>query len=182
MYFELTNDILHEIGITRPEDLPMEVGFISGSIITEQLDDPMVFTTNAKSGESPPDFWGKGMPVMSKKFLDLLEEAGVDNLQKFPAIIQSNKDDSVWGNYFVVNILGLIKCVDFSKSKYKELFPGHFRFSELAIDVKIPKGALLFRLQENPGTILIDKSVGKHIMLSDPDELLTGWDVDDVIQ
>lgn len=184
MYFELTIDILSDFGIDRPDaaELPLLVSFISGSFITESIDTPMVFATNATASDQVPDFWGEGMPIMSKRFLALLEEAGVDNLQTFPAVVKSKVNGDVWEGYFAVNILGLIQCADLGKSTYTEIFPGSFEFDELAIDASLAKDALLFRLQESPSTIIMHKSVGKHLRRSDPDGLLTGWDVKVIIQ
>lgn len=182
MYFQLTIDILYDFGIDEPKDLPMELDFINGSLITVPVANPLVFTTNAVAGDIPPDFWGEGMPAMSKRFVTLLEGAGVDNIQKFPAIVRSEEDETVWNDYFAVNILGMIKCVDFSKSKYTEIFPGHYDFDVIAIDAEKAKGALLFRLQENPGIILIHKSVGKYIGEKDKNRELVGWKAKKVIQ
>ena len=182
MYFELTIDILSDFGIDRPQNLPTYLSFISGSVINEDVVNPMVFSTNASSVDEVPDFWGSGMPIMSQSFLTLLEQAGVNNLQKFPAVIKSDINGEVWDDYFAVNILGMIQCVDFTRSTYTEIFPGSFNFDELAIDTSLTKDTLLFRLQESPSTIIIHKSVGKYIMQSDPDGVLSGWDVKEIIQ
>jgi len=182
MYFELTVDILSNFSIEEPAGLPLKLDFMTGSIITVPIEKPIVFTTNAAAGNPVPDYWDSGIPVMSARFVKLLEEAGVSNIQKFPALVKSEEDGTVRDNYFAVNIIGIFQCVDFDKSDYTETFPGHYIFEQLAIGPGIPKGELLFRLYENPGTIIIDKCVGKHIMLNDPDETLTGWDVRDVIQ
>jgi hypothetical protein len=184
MYFELTTDILCDFGIDRPDadDLPAFLSFVSGSLITERVETPMVFTTNARSAAQVPDFWGEGMPVMSRRFLMLLEQAGVDNLQTFPAVVRSDVSGEVWEGYFAVNILGMIQCADLGRSTYTEIFPGSFSFDELAIDASLAKDALLFRLKESPSTIIIHKTVGQHVMQSDPDGLLSGWDVKEIVQ
>ncbi|MCW8997705.1 MAG: hypothetical protein OQK04_03165, partial [Kangiellaceae bacterium] len=108
--------------------------------------------------------------------------AGVDNLQVFPAIVKSEIDGTVWDGYFAVNVLGLIACADLDKSEYAEIMPGSYRFSELAIHAKKANEALLFRLQEDPGSILMHKNVGKYIVENDPDETMVGWEADDIIQ
>ena len=126
---------------------------------------------------------GKRMPTLkSEVLLNLSLESGVDNLQKLPAIIKSDVDETIWENYFAVNVLGLIKGADLSKSEYNEIFPENYSFKKLAIDVSSIKDTLLFRLQESPSTLIMHRSVGKHIMDNDPDELIKGWDVYDIIQ
>jgi hypothetical protein len=173
---------MSDFSIEEPENMPLELDFMNGSIITIPIDKPLIFTTNAGAEDPVPDYWDSGVPVMSERFVKLIEESGVTNIQKFPAIVKSKVDESVWDNYVAINILGVIKCADFSRSQYTEIFPGHYRFSKLAIDSEAPKGELMFRLYENPGTIIIGKKVGKHIMLNDPDEIITGWDVKEIIQ
>jgi hypothetical protein len=142
----------------------------------------MVFTTNAKAGETRRDFLDSEFPIMSKRFLELFQGAGVDNLQTFPIIIKSEGDGTIWKDYFGVNVLGVIACADLSKSTYDEIMPDHYIFDELAIDAKKAKGALLFRLQEDSTSIIMDGSVGKYIMSKDPDDTMTGWDADEIIQ
>lgn len=182
MYYELTIDPFYKHGIFEPEGLPWDLNLISGGVITEQVEKPFPFVTKAEAGDDLPDFWDAGAPAMSKRFVELLEGAGVDNLQTFPAIVESKTDGTVWEGFYLVNILGRIKCADFGRSVYSELFPGSFEFEELAIDAEKAKGALLFRLQESPDVILMHKSVGKYIRQNDQDRTLKGWDVRRVIQ
>jgi len=177
MYFELTIDILTDFGINRPDDLPASLCLINGSTINDPIDNPFVFQTKAAKGDIPPDFWGNSFPAMSGRFIALLEEAGVNNLQKFPAVVKSEIDGTVWDDYFLVNILDSIQCADLSKSIYTEIFPGNYDFEDLAIDSEKIKDTLLFRLEESPSKIIIHKSVGKYIMENDPDEIIKGWDV-----
>lgn len=184
MYFVLKNDITSDFNSTlhEPENLPREVNFISGSEITLNLDAPLVYKTNAIASDTMVDFSKGSVTLMSRRFLDLLEEAGVDNLQKFPAVIKSEEDGTVWENYFAVNVLGMIACADLSNSTYDEIMPGHYAFDELAIHAEKAKGALLFRLHEHSPTIIVHKSVLKYIVDNDPDESLLGWEADDIIQ
>lgn len=182
MYFELTIDTFFDCSIERPDGLPSTLCLIDGTAITDTVDNPFVFKTKATEGEILPDFWANGFPAMSERFVTLLEEAGVDNLQKFPAIVKSEIDDTVWDNYYLVNILDLISCADLPNSDYTETFPGNYDFDDLAINAEKAKGALLFRLQESPSMIIIHKTVGKYIMENDPDEELKGWDVKEIIQ
>lgn len=181
MYYELTINGFSDFGIDEPKDLPLELSLISGSIIKDPVRAPFTFTTNAKRGDKLPDFWNRSYPAFSKKFIDILEGAGVNNLQKFPAVVQSTADGTIWHNYFLVNIVGLIACADFEKSVFNQIFPGNYSFKKLVIDPVKPNGALLFRLMESPGTIIIHKSVGRHIGKMDPGRELTGWSAKSVV-
>lgn len=184
MYYILKNDLYMDadIALNEPEDLSVELLFINGSVITMAVPNPMVFTTNAKAGDTMLDFQCSSFPVMSKRLLSLFQEAGVDNLQVFPAIIKSEEDGTVWENYFVVNVIEMIACADLSKSTYDEVMRGHYIFDELAIDSEKAKGALLFRLQEHSPTIIIHRDVGRYINTNDPDRTIIGWSVGKIIQ
>ncbi len=184
MYFTLINDLLYDsdIIIDEPKDLPVELDFMGGNIINIPVDNPMVFTTNAKAGDVLRDFLKGSFTIMSKRFLTLLEDAGVDNLQTFPVIIKSKEDGTIWEGYFGVNIVGMIACADLPKSTYDEIMPGHYIFDELAIHAEKAKDALLFRLQEHSPTIIMHRSVGRHIKSQDPDKTLLGWSVGKIIQ
>lgn len=184
MYVNLVNDLLYksDLYIKEPENLPIELDFIGGDYIAMPVETPLVYRTNGKSGDVMRDFLKGSFPIMSEKFVSILQEAGVNNLQLFPAIIKSEVDGTVWENYFGVNILGLISCADFQKSEYAEIMPGHFKFRELAIHLDKTKDALLFRLQEDSTTIIMHKSVGRHIKSQDPNKTLKGWSVGRIIQ
>lgn len=151
MYFQLKRDKFSDIEINEPENLPLDLSFMRGTSVALPKEPEMVFTTNAVSGDKLPDFAGGSIPVMSLRFLTLLENAGVDNLQKFPILIKSEEDDTIWNGYFAVNILGLIQCADLSKSDYGEICDGLYDFDSLAIDTSKLNGVLLFRLQESFG-------------------------------
>ena len=184
MYYSLINNIRYEsnIVIREPNNLPAEVSFISGKVITIPIKTPLEFTTNAVQGDKIRDFLRGSITLASKRFLDILQGAGVDNLQVFPVVIKSEKDKTTWDNYYAVNVLGAISCADLERSEYDEIMPGHYIFDELAIDAAKAKGALLFRLHEHTPTILMHFNVGKYISSQDPDKTLLGWSVKKAIQ
>ena len=184
MYFSLINDIKYnsDIYIREPKGLPAELDFIGGDVIDLQVDNPMVFTTNAKAGDKLRAFHKSSFTIMSKAFLELVQQAGVDNLQVFPIIIKSTEDGTIWSDYFGVNILGVVKCADLSQSTYDEIMTGHYVFDELAIDASLINNQLLFRLQEHLPTIIMHRSVGRYIKDRDPDKTLAGWSVKKIIQ
>ena len=184
MYFTLVNDILShsQIKFKEPDGLPVELDFMGGETISLDIELPMVFSTNAKSGDKLPDFKKGSFTIMSQRFIDLLESAGVDNLQIFPIIIKSEVDGTVWDGYFGVNILGVIECADLNNSTYDEIMPEHYIFDELAIHAEKAQGKLLFRLKEHLPTIIMHRSVGRYIKDSDPEKTLLGWTVKKIIQ
>ncbi len=184
MYVILRNKKLSDFNYTidAPTNLPRAVDFISGSLIEDELETPLVFTTDAPAGTTMLDFKRGTVTLMSKRFVELLSGAQIDNIQTFPAIIKSLSDGTVWDNYFAVNVLGLISCADLDKSTYTEIMPGSYRFKKLAINANQAKGALLFRLQEDSPTLIMDASVGKYLASNDPDRTLSGWAGEKIIQ
>lgn len=184
MYLTLINNIRLDshISIYEPKDLPVEIDFMSGNIVNFPEEKELVYTTNAVEGDSLRDFQKGSFTLMSERFLKLLEDAGVDNVQKIPAKIVSDVDGYVWDNYFGVNVIGVITCADMDNSIYDEIMPGHYIFDELAIHPEKANGALMFRLHEHLPTIVIHRNVGVYIKNQDPDKTLIGWSVGKVIQ
>ena len=184
VYFILKNNILMDVeySLKEPEGLAMELSLLTGSPVTYPALEPLVFKTTATKDNVMIDFKDCSFPLMSRRFITLLQEAGVDNLQILPAVIESETDGTVWDQYVAVNVLGAIACADLAKSTYSELMPGSYMFDELAIKADKAKGSLLFRLQEDKATMIIHKSVGKYLKDSDPDKSLLGWTVGRIIQ
>ena len=184
MYFTLINDLKYdsEFHINDPVGLPASFDLMSGKAMPTDIRTPLVYTTNAQKGDELRAFFRGSFTIMSAELLKLFKESGVDNLQTFPAIIRSTEDGNIWDNYFGVNVLGLISCADLSKSSYSETMHGHYRFKTLAIDSTKTDGALMFRLQEHTPTIIIHRSVGRYIKDKDPDKILKGWSVGNIIQ
>ncbi|WP_299433362.1 ankyrin repeat domain-containing protein [uncultured Aquimarina sp.] len=183
MYFILKEDtsLDSEIKVNAPKDISSELDFLSGTKITVPVDTPMVFTTNAKTGDTILDFNKGKIPVMSGRFIELLKGAGVESMQTYPVIIKSKKDETEWEGYFAVNLLDIIACGAFPKSIFRENGPKYWNRCELAIDAEKADGALLFRLQEHLPTILFHRSVGKYIVDNDPNDEIT-WEGDNIIQ
>lgn len=190
MYFELKNDILRDFGLepkqARRGTLSQEEPrFDTGKPIDiSRIKSPKVFITNGGKDDPQIHFLTtyEDDLVMSAHMLSIFEKAGVHNFQKVEAIIESTKDNTVWDSYYVVNIIGLVACIDFEKSDYQKTAWGTYYFDQLAINPEKIKDELLFRPEESPDIIIMHKSVGKMIKENDPDETLKWWDVAQIIQ
>lgn len=122
------------------------------------------------------ELWGEGeralaelfldsVPLLRNDLLEVIEKSGVDNLQKFPAVLRQSGGPEVT-DYSVVNIQGLVKCADLSKSKYRDtggigLIAMSFR--KLVIDDVAAGGQLLFRLGEAASSIIVNGRVKKEV-------------------
>ncbi len=117
-----------------------------------------------KGLEDVPDcFASTRAPVGSKKMLDALASAGVDNVVAYPAPIQLT--DRIINGYFVLNVVGRMTCMDMKRSKYSEEYGLVVRIGSLAIDEKQCLNMRLFRLHEYQEIIVVSELV--HDKLKD---------------
>ncbi len=180
-YWLLGNSIPDdEISIRIQSQLPKTLDFSCGREITQEVDTPIVFVSNAISRDNLPDIHLGEIPVCSKRLLDLFVEAGITGLQTFPVVIKGEKRSS-WGDFVAFNILETIACGDFPKSTFADNSPSHGVYCKLMIDADKAKDALMFRLQEHLPAILIHRTVVKHIIDSDPEDLIK-WEFSTIIQ
>lgn len=164
--YELLPDIFGDYTATITQNLPEIVNFRGGRIIQEGLPTPLKFLTGHSSNNPPKSMLGYSIPIMSKSLISVFLSSGVSNLQCFPAELVSEVDNTIWTDYFAVNIIGLISCANLEKSDYIHIIdrPGENSFPLLAFnDLKVNPdcldGTLLFRLAESPGVILIDSNL-----------------------
>lgn len=59
----------------------------------------------------PRELMDLGIPLMSKRLADVLVQAGVDNLELFPAVLRNASTGQMY-DYYVYNLLGLVPAVD----------------------------------------------------------------------
>ena len=168
--YQLQPDIFGKYVPKLSQKLPEAISFISGAIITDSLPTPLIFATRHSEKEQPQGLHGMVVPVMSNSFINALRDAGIANLQCFPAEIRSTVDETIWKNYQAVNIIGKIACADLTASQSTHIMdrPGNdttplVAFEDLKVDPSRVGDALLFRLAESPGVILIAESVVKHL-------------------
>jgi hypothetical protein len=114
---------------------------------------------------------------MSDSFIKALQEAGVSNLQCFPAQLRSNVDGSVWTNYKAVNVIGKISCAGLESSEFTHIIdrPGAdalplIAFEDLKVDSARTGGAFLFKLAESLGVIIVVESVVEYLRSTQSDE------------
>lgn len=169
-YFELQPDIFAEYVPRIVSTLPNAISFIDGTVIADQLPAPLVFSTGHSMQDPPKGMHGEVIPILSAEFIAALLAAGVSNLQAFPAEVRSRVDSAVWTNYQAINIVGLIACADLTASQFTRIIdrPGAaavplMAFEDLKVAPARARGALLFRLAESPGTILVARSVVEHL-------------------
>jgi hypothetical protein len=177
VFFELQPDIFAKYVPQLSSDLDESVNFIDGKTITKQIPIPLYFSTDHSSQEPPKGMHGKSIPIMSDSFIKALQGAGVSNIQCFPAVIKSRRDEYVWTDYKAVKVIGMISAADLKRSEYIPIIdrPGEnsiplIGFKDLKIDKSRALGSLLFILAENPGTIIIAENVVEFLRKQKNDE------------
>lgn len=142
--------------------------FIDGDYLTKTFDKPFEFELyEYQPGDiGMAEFSSQPFPIMSDKLIASLQDAGVDNLQTFPAVLKGHYSGIDIPNYKVVNVVGKIAAADMGKSDYIDMGGMGVMavgFKDLVIDKTKTAGALLFRLVESITDIIIHESVKNHL-------------------
>jgi hypothetical protein len=102
----------------------------SGNVIGLNASNPFRYVTTSSSNPSPsadtepPHFEDGAKPAMSHLLLQVLIDAGVDNLQTWPAIVTNPVSGQTWDDYVVFNVIGSADCVDLGASEGTVLMEG----------------------------------------------------------
>jgi hypothetical protein len=179
MYYILKTDVYQDYGILRDPDLPDGIYFMKGALIEDELDLPLKFVTNCDEANPPREYFECTIPVCSKLMLDALIEAGVNNIQAFPAVLTSYDGGIEWDGYFALNIIGLVSAADMEKSKFVSIgeWPGGLPFvgfQHLVVDETKNHYLYLFRLAESSTEVIIHQHVVDHLKKAPPPK---GWGI-----
>jgi len=181
LYYHVEADYYSDYGVTMNPDLPDDVSFVKGEIITVQLPDPMEFEVNFPSDKDVPHFIGfNSLPVLSELLLKTIMSCGVDNFQTFPAILKNPETGKFWKGFFALNVIGILAAADPVKSESDIIMEGDpdgvdvplVGFNTIVLDKSKTYDMLMFRLAESPSTLLIHDTVYNHIVANKP---ATGW-------
>jgi len=91
--------------------------------------------------------------LFSDRFIKILNENNITNIQYFPTTIENNKTSEIISSYKIANIIGNVECVNFEKSTV-QFAPKLKRkliksFEKLILDESmIPSDLQIFRLGE----------------------------------
>jgi len=113
----------------------------------------------------PADFHSGRLCVMSERMVDVLRDAGVDNLQVFPAQLVDERTGKRWPAA-VVNVVGRVAAADLAESErvnVGETAPGEAHFARLVVDPEALGGLLMVRLAESPTSLLIHEQVKQRL-------------------
>lgn len=135
----------------------------SGARFTEPL--PVIqFRQDAEHQGNIPDYVPTALPgmVLSARLRRTLEEAGVDNIDYYPARIHNTVTGATLDGYYVANLIGRVACLDRERS-IVEPAPGIpdalLEIYEMHLDYDRIGDLRMFRLHELPFVILVDEGV-----------------------
>lgn len=116
------------------------------------------------------DVYYPNASVMHYDLVETLREAGVDNLQVFPAEITPDAEMELESEpgiripgYLVANVLGMVSCANLDKSEF-DMLGSSYVFHRLVLEESRTGNHLLFRLTEYPPDIIVQEQVASRIL------------------
>jgi hypothetical protein len=141
--------------------------WMDGQRITITVPNPLVYGLDPNHpGELLPLYENEAVPLFRDDLLDALRQAGVDNLECFPAVLRDPFRKTEHTNYKAVNIVGVVSCADMGQSELMGSSTSNMidvDFAGLVIDEKRTGGALLFRLAEAVNAIVVHEKVKQTV-------------------
>ncbi len=143
--------------------------------------EPIEIATEPKEEEEGvesayPELTWVPIPLMSRRLVSALENAGVHHLQTFETVLTNveGSNPPPRNHYLAVNVLGLVAAADMKKSKFPagtEETLISMDFDSLAIDEAKTMGFLMFRLAENTSAVLVHERVKNMVQEAGIDTL-----------
>jgi hypothetical protein len=171
MYFHLDTDgrenVYMELELGLNGHIALGMGK-SWDVEEDEIDVPyrfaMIPTTEVREGAAARlDAWYPGSHLMQKSLIDALSQAGIDNLQTFPAEIRREDTGAEVPGYVVVNIVGRVSCAKMEESTKEHLLGNAYYFHDLVIDPERVGGLLMFRLHESTMVVIVHEVVARSI-------------------
>ena len=147
------------------EDIDIEgaQAWQTGSKFEETIATPISIEATQHDGfQGPPhDFFDGAISFMSPRLLKVLQDAGVDNFDLYPAII-TYRGTNEKHNVFAFNLLGLVSAVDVEASNLQS-HDGDFKMDTsirgFTVDLDKARNQGMFRLAENCMTVVVQKRI-----------------------
>lgn len=142
------------------------LNWLSGTKFEVAIPEPLEFQLDSQGGAFVTDFFPPAIPLMSVRMLDALNQAGVDNIDSYDAVITGLDGEPLTEEYKAVNIIGRIACADLDASICDVDDPDDpvgVDFESLVIDEDRTRGLLFFRLHEAVNGIVVHNSVKQSL-------------------
>jgi len=180
-YYQIYDDYFLDYGLIGGPELPD--GSVYAGKVTDEKDLPgLVYEINVPDDQECPHFMTGEAVLVSGLFVEVLHDLGVDNFQAFPAVLFNSETGKKRGNYFLFNVLGLVQGADLNGSTFDMLMEGDqegvdvplVAFNHLVLDSSNLHDLKMFRLAEDPSTLVMDEYVVNGLKQRRP---LDGWGV-----
>jgi uncharacterized protein DUF1629 len=113
-----------------------------------------------------PELCDVPIPVMSRRLMKILQDAGVSNVEYYDAVIKDLEGGTEHVTHVAYNIVGAIAAADLERTRFWPGNPSRLIDADIegaVIDPAKARGALLFRLAESVNGIVVHESVKKRI-------------------
>lgn len=103
----------------------------------------------------------KGL-LFSTRLRKLLRFNGIHNFQEFPVLLHNRLNDTESREYALVNIIGLISCLDVENSRFKRSPTGDCPIEfiyKLVLNTSLIKNKEFFRLCEIPQILIVNNKI-----------------------
>lgn len=101
-------------------------------------------------------------PIMSEQLLQVLLNAGVDNIDAYDAVLRSEDGKVEVPGFKAFNLIGLVAAADLKASRFAPDNPSRHldaSFDSLVLDTALIGGARMFRLAEFSSAVVVHASV-----------------------
>ena len=126
---------------------------------------PVLVELWERGGDGLAELFLDSIPIFRNDLVELLIDSGVDNLQAFPAVLVNPKGKHI-ENFKAINIVGLVRCADLTKSQYDDITGTGMMamgFRKLVIDELAAAGHTFFRLAEAVASIIVHEHIKRRI-------------------
>lgn len=138
--------------------------WMSGTRFTKPPPVPLVVTWDPRNEDGTRlSYYGSGTVLMRKDLVLALTNAGIDNIDTYPVVIESTQERPACKDYLAVNILGVVDAIDREASVIIGDDPDLMFIESLAIDERKVAGLHLFRLKEAENVVIIHRGVVERI-------------------
>lgn len=153
----------HRARLIYERDHPLR-SWMSGASFESPPPEPIVLRLQGTDEEGwvLGDLWLTPITVMSKRLLEAMRGAGVDNLETYAVELHDPVSGAAHTDFVAFNLVGVRSVADRAKTK---LAPGVLDrkvsadIDSLVVDAEKAGGALMFRAAESVNAILIHASV-----------------------
>jgi hypothetical protein len=128
--------------------------------------EPVQLNIEPREGAPLPNYLNQPVPLLSRALYEVLRGAGVDNLDVYRAELRHPDGRLESDDYLVFNLIGVVKAVDLSKSKFDADQPDReisMSIDSTVIDPAAARDLPMFRLAENLTTVVVNERIKEAI-------------------